>query len=48
MEQITSFRLEKKDLESLGIPVFSVNSGEDLSTLMVNITKKTYEHYTKQ
>ena len=37
-----------RDLESLGIPVFPVNSGDDLSRLMVNITKKTYEQYTKQ
>jgi len=46
--QIGSPSQFSRDLESLGIPVFSVNSGEDLSTLMVNITKKTYEHYTKQ
>ena len=37
-----------RDLESLGIPVFQVSSGDDLSKLMVNITKKTYEQYTKQ
>ena len=37
-----------RDLESIGIPVFPVNSGDDLSRLMVNITKKTYEGYTKQ
>ncbi|MDD5649479.1 MAG: hypothetical protein PHF86_03550 [Candidatus Nanoarchaeia archaeon] len=30
------------DLESSGIPVFYVNSGNDLSKLMVDITKKTY------
>lgn len=46
--QIGSQSQFSKDLESLGIPVFPVNSGDDLSKLMVNITKKTYEHYTKQ
>lgn len=30
------------DLEASGIPVFYVNSGNDLSKLMVDITKKTY------
>ena len=46
--QIGSPTKFSRDLESLEIPVFPVNSGEDLSKLMVNITKKTYEHYTKQ
>jgi hypothetical protein len=46
--QIGSPTKFSKDLESLEIPVFPVNSGDDLSKLMVNITKKTYEHYTKQ
>ena len=35
-------------LESINVPVFSVNSGEDLSKLMVNITKNTYKEFTKQ
>jgi hypothetical protein len=33
------------DLESFGMPVFYVNSGEDLSKLMVDITKKTYNRF---
>ena len=37
-----------RDLKSWEIPVFSVGSGQDLSKLMVDITKKTYERFTKQ
>lgn len=36
------------DLKSWNIPVFYVNSGKDLSHLMVDITKKQYERFTKQ
>jgi hypothetical protein len=46
--QIGSPTQFSRDLESWEIPVFPVNSGGDLSRLMVDITKKTYEHYTKQ
>jgi len=35
------------DLESWEIPVFYVSSGEDLSKLMVNVTKDAYEKFTK-
>ena len=35
------------DLENAGIPVFYVTSGSDLSKLMVDITKKTYDKFTK-
>ena len=35
-----------KDLISWNVPVFYVNSGEDLSKLMVNVAKKTYERFT--
>lgn len=37
-----------EDLEKNNIPVFYVNSGEDLSRLMVNITTKTYQEFTKK
>ena len=36
------------DLESAGIPVFPVSNGTDLSKLMVDITKKTYDKFTKK
>lgn len=36
-----------EDLESWGMPVLYVNSGEDLSRLMVDITKKTYNRFVK-
>ena len=45
--QISGQSQFSKDLESCEIPVFYVNSGDDISKLMVNITKKTYEQYTK-
>jgi hypothetical protein len=35
-----------RDLASWEVPVFYVNSGEDLSRLMVDVTKKTYERFT--
>ena len=35
------------DLESWNIPVFYVNSGQDLSKLMVDITKKAYTPFIK-
>ena len=36
------------DLESWQIPVFYVNSGKDLSKLMVDITKNTYRRFTRE
>lgn len=36
-----------RDLQSMGVPVFYVNSGDDLSRLMVDVTKKTYDCFTK-
>jgi len=36
------------DLESWEIPVFYVSTGEDLSHLMVDVTKQVYERFTKQ
>jgi len=37
-----------QDLESWGKPVFYVQSGEDLSRLMVDATRDTYRRFTKQ
>ena len=37
-----------KDLESWQCPVFYVTNGQDLSKLMVDITKDTYRRFTKQ
>ncbi len=37
-----------KDLKSWGVPVEYVNSGEDLSKLMVNITKKAYSPFVQE
>jgi hypothetical protein len=37
-----------RDLESWGLPVFYVNSGEDLSKLMVHTAKDTYRRFTSQ
>ena len=34
------------DLKSWGVPVFYVTKGEDLSKLMVDVTKKTYDNFT--
>lgn len=36
------------DLESWKIPVFYVKSGNDLAHLMVDLTKRNYERFTKQ
>lgn len=36
-----------RDLESWGMPVFYVNSGSDLSRLMVDITKGTYNRFVR-
>lgn len=36
------------DLESWGMPVFYVNSGEDLTKLMVDITKDTYHPFVQE
>ena len=36
-----------RDLELWKFPVFYVNSGEDLSKLMVDITSQTYKKFTK-
>lgn len=35
-----------EDLKSWGVPVFYVTKGEDLSRLMVDVTKKTYDNFT--
>lgn len=37
-----------KDLKSWGVPVFYVNSGNDLSKLMVDITKNTYHPFVQE
>jgi len=36
------------DLESWGVPVFYVTQGEDLSRLMVDVTKQAYRRYVHQ
>jgi len=46
--QIGSGNQFTKDLESWSIPVFYVNSGQDLAKLMVDVTKQTYDKFTKQ
>jgi hypothetical protein len=43
--QIGSGTEVTEDLESWGIPVFYVNSGQDLSRLMVDLTKNTYNQF---
>ena len=45
--QIGSQSQFSRDLESEGIPVFYVSNGNDLSKLMVDVTKKTYDHFVK-
>ena len=45
--QIGSETEVSKDLISWGVPVYSVNSGKDISKLMVDITKKTYNRFIK-
>jgi len=45
--QIGSENQFTKDLESFGMPVYYVNSGNDLSKLMVDLTLKTYKRFTK-
>ena len=45
--QIGSETQVSKDLISWGVPVYSVNSGKDISKLMVDITKKTYNRFIK-
>jgi len=37
-----------RDLKSWGMPVFYVNSGEDLSKLMVDITKNAYHPFVQE
>ena len=37
-----------RDLKSMNVPVFYVASGKDLSHLMVDLTKQTYEHFTRE
>lgn len=37
-----------QDLESWGMPVFYVNSGKDLSKLMVDITRNTYHPFVQE
>lgn len=46
--QIGSGTRFTSDLESWSIPVFYVTSGEDLSKLMVNVTKDAYEKFVRQ
>jgi hypothetical protein len=36
------------DLETWGIPVFYVNSGQDLSKLMIHVAKDAYEKFTQE
>ncbi|MFH1710735.1 MAG: hypothetical protein ABH840_00315 [Nanoarchaeota archaeon] len=45
--QIGSQSQFSRDLENEGIPVFYVSNGQDLSKLMVDVTKKTYDHFVK-
>ena len=35
------------EIESWGVPVFYVNSGEELSRLMVDVTKQSYRRYVR-
>jgi hypothetical protein len=37
-----------QDLEGMGLPVFYVSSGDELSKLMVNTATNTYKRFTKQ
>jgi len=37
-----------KDIEAEGIPVFYVSNGRDLSKLMVDVTRKTYDQFVRQ
>jgi hypothetical protein len=37
-----------QDLEKKGVPVFYVSNGNDLSKLMVDVTRKTYDQYVRQ
>lgn len=46
--QIGSGTTFTNDLESWGKPVFYVNSGDDLSRLMVDVTKDTYRRFTRE
>ena len=46
--QIGSGNQFTQDLEAKGYPVFYVNSGEELSKLMVNVATDTYKRFTKQ
>ncbi len=45
--QIGSESQFSRDLQSWGVPVFYVSSGEDLSRLMVDITKQTYNKFVR-
>ena len=45
--QIGSQSEFSRDLESAGFPVFYVGNGNDLSKLMVDITKKTYNQFVR-
>jgi len=46
--QIGSESQFSTDLKSWGFPVFYVNSGQDLSNLMVDITKQTYNRFVRE
>jgi hypothetical protein len=46
--QIGSKNSFTNDLESKGLPVFYVNSGDELSRLMVNTAMNIYKRFTKQ
>ena len=46
--QIGSGNVFTNDLESNDLPVFYVNSGDELSKLMVNTAMNTYKRFTKQ
>ncbi|MDO8517617.1 MAG: hypothetical protein Q7S33_05845 [Nanoarchaeota archaeon] len=46
--QIGSESQFSNDLKSWGFPVFYVNSGQDLSKLMVDITKQTYNRFVRE
>ncbi len=45
--QIGTNNIFTSDLESQGFPVFYVNSGKELSKLMVNVATDTYRRFTK-
>lgn len=46
--QIGSSNTFTSDLEAKGFPVFYVNSGDELSKLMVNVATDTYKKFTRR